>query len=89
MSCSGLAGPARGAIDLTGGVARVRCGKLDVDRAQFGGLTGAAHRRLAAELLQFFLSAPPETCSGVQIGPGATPLTRMPFGASCLASDFT
>ncbi len=33
--------------------------------------------------------APPLICSGVQIGPGATPLTRMPFGASCLANDFT
>ena len=33
--------------------------------------------------------APPDTCSGVQIGPGATPFTRMPFGPSCLASDFT
>ena len=28
---------------------------------------------------------PPETCSGVQNGPGATTLTRMPFGASCCA----
>lgn len=23
--------------------------------------------------------APPDTCSGVKIGPGATPLTRIPF----------
>ena len=37
----------------------------------------------------FCMVAPPETCSGVQIGPGATPLTRMPFSASCLASEFT
>ena len=33
--------------------------------------------------------APPEICSGVQIGPGATPFTRIPLGPSCLASDFT
>src|SRR5215210_142012 len=28
---------------------------------------------------------PPAVCSGVQTGPGATTLTRMPFGASCWA----
>src|SRR5256885_1371792 len=33
--------------------------------------------------------APPLTCNGVQIGPGATPLTRMPFLPSCLAKDLT
>ena len=33
--------------------------------------------------------APPDTCSGVHTGPGATPLTRMPFFASCFARDFT
>jgi len=37
----------------------------------------------------YIVVAPPLTCSGVQIGPGATPLTRMPLGASCLASDLT
>jgi hypothetical protein len=35
------------------------------------------------------IEAPPETCSGVQIGPGATALTRMPLGPSYFASDFT
>ena len=33
--------------------------------------------------------APPLTCNGVQIGPGATPFTHMPFGSSCFASEFT
>ena len=37
----------------------------------------------------FSMLAPPLTCSGVQIGPGATPLTRMPFGPNCLARDLT
>src|SRR5436853_576134 len=31
--------------------------------------------------------APPLTCNGVQMGPGATPFTRMPVGASCLANE--
>ena len=36
----------------------------------------------------FSMLAPPDTCSGVQIGPGATPQTRMPLGASCFAERF-
>src|SRR5699024_8579714 len=32
------------------------------------------------------LGWPSETCRGVQIGPGATALTRIPRGASCWAS---
>ena len=39
--------------------------------------------------LSFSGYAPPETCSGVQTGPGATPFTRIPLLANCLASDFT
>jgi hypothetical protein len=31
---------------------------------------------------------PPTTCNGVQTGPGATTLTRIPFGATCWASAF-
>ena len=41
------------------------------------------------KVASFSIEAPPDTCSGVQTGPGATPFTRMPFLANCLANDFT
>ena len=37
----------------------------------------------------FSIEAPPATCNGVHVGPGATPFTRIPLGPSCFASDFT
>jgi hypothetical protein len=51
VSASGLSRAARGAIDLTGGKAGVGRRELHVNGCQFGGLTGAAERRLAVELL--------------------------------------
>ena len=55
-----------------------------------GALTaGPASGAVAPKVTTLPSEAPPDTCSGVQTGPGATPLTRMPFGPSCLASDFT
>ena len=36
-----------------------------------------------------FLDLKLEAINGVQMGPGATPFTLIPFGPSCLASDFT
>ena len=86
---SGLSGSPGRAIDLAGREARVREGELHVDRAELGGLAGPAKRSLPAKLLELSCVAPPLTCSGVQIGPGATAFTRMPFDASCFASDFT
>ena len=87
---SGLAGSAGGAVDGAGRVAGVAGGELHVDRRELGGLAGTPERGLAAEFYSSFsMVAPPLTCRGVQIGPGATPLTRIPLPASCLASDFT
>jgi len=39
---------------LACGVTGIRCRKLNVDRAEFGRLASAAHRRLATKLLKFF-----------------------------------
>ena len=47
-----MARPAGGAIDLTRGVAGVRCGKLNINRAQFGRLAGAAQWRLTTSQLK-------------------------------------
>ena len=46
----GLAGAARGAVDLTRGVARVRRCELNIDRAEFSGLAGTTHWRLTAKV---------------------------------------
>lgn len=77
------------AIDLASGITCIIGVKLDIDRGKFGGLAWPPHRRIAAEFLKLLLTGAADTCSGVQIGPGATPLTRMPFDARCLARDRT
>jgi hypothetical protein len=55
VSASGLSRAARGAVDLTGGKAGVGRRELHVNGCQFGGLTGAAERRLAVELFKLVL----------------------------------
>ena len=64
-----------------GHVARKRIGQHDIGGRQLNGLTRSFHR----DLLR-----PPQTgwtgMSGVQIGPGATALARMPFSSSICSS---
>jgi hypothetical protein len=56
---------------------------------ELGGLASPAEGSLAAEPFHLLLHGAPLTCSGVQIGPGAAALTRMPLEASCFSSDFS
>src|ERR1700710_2362039 len=49
-----LSGTASGSVHLACGVTGIRCRELNVDRAEFGRLASAAHRRLATKLLKFF-----------------------------------
>jgi hypothetical protein len=74
------------------GVCEARCGETQqvvrklrpVPRVDLRPKTGAL-----PNFSNFCSGAPPLTYSGVQIGPGANPLTRMPFDTSRLASDLT
>ncbi len=79
---SGLSGAPRCAVNLARRITGIVGGELNVDRCEFRGLARASERRVAAELFQLFFSfsivAPPDTCNGVQIGPGATPFTEYP-----------
>lgn len=86
---SGLSLAAAGAINIRRCVAAVVLGEPDINSGQFRGLPGPAERAVAPKVTTLASDAPPEICSGVQMGPGATPLTRMPLGPSCLARDFT
>jgi hypothetical protein len=86
-SPSGLPGAAGRTIDLAGGEAGVRCGKLHIDQSKLCRVAGTSQRVWPPNFCSFSIDAPPETCKGVQMGPGATPFTRMPFGPSCFASD--
>ena len=72
---------------LPGHVGRVVAGQEHVARRDFVRLAGALHRRARAD------AAPPSPrrttpgSSGVQIGPGATAFTRMPFSTSICDSE--
>src|ERR1700754_3974975 len=59
-----LSGPASGSVHLACSVTGIRCRKLHVDRTKFSRLTGAAHRRLATELLEFFHRGTPGNLKG-------------------------
>ena len=64
-------------------IARKRIGQHDVGRCQLRWLAGTFHRHILPE---FFTASSfiVDGISGVQIGPGATALARMPFSArSC------
>jgi hypothetical protein len=51
----GLPGAARRAVDLTRGKAGIRGRELNIDRAEFGGLTRTSQRRLTAKVLKLLL----------------------------------
>jgi len=82
------AAPSR-AVDLSGGIAGIVRRELHIDGCQFRRLAWPTIGVWPPNCFSFSWVAPPLTCSGVQIGPGATPFTRMPFEASCFASDLT
>jgi hypothetical protein len=84
---SGLAGATGRPVDLSGCEATVIVGELDMDARELGWHSGAPERRLTSKLFCFSGVAPPLICSGVEAGPGATPLTLIPFEANCLAGD--
>jgi hypothetical protein len=53
--------------------------EADVERCELGWLAGASQRRLGAKFGKSCTCCPPVTCKGVQTGPGAAALTRMPL----------
>lgn len=76
-------GRAPRAVDVSSGEACIVGGELDVNGGEFDGLAWTAEDGRAAEPLVVCSGAPPLICSGVQTGPGATPLTRIRLGPSC------
>src|ERR1700751_1902287 len=50
--------------------------------AKLGRLAGRSSDVWLPNFSNFSNVAPPDTCSGSKIGPGATPLTRIPLGPS-------
>ena len=70
-------------------VARILGGELNIDRRQFGRLAGTAKCRLCRTSRASPSLRPACHLQRRPDRPGATPLTRMPLGPSCLASDLT
>ena len=62
--------------------------QIHVGPREFGRLSGAAERSVLAERREPLGVPSVAGMSGVQIGPGATAFTRMPFGPSSSASAF-
>ena len=60
--------------------------KEDVDRSHLDGLSGASERRALFRIRESFSGTARLKSGAPSTGPGATLFTRMPFGASCLAS---
>ena len=76
-----------GVKHLPGHVAGILAGEEQEARRDLVGLAGPAHRRVLAELGDLLRRLAADGLSGVQIGPGATPFTRMPFLTRFLASE--
>ena len=72
---------------LAGHVGRVLAGQEHEARRDLVGLARPLQRRVGADARRPSSASKEAGISGVQIGPGATALTRMPFSASACDSE--